>query len=156
MIAKDIHWSPAWATQFRALSPRAAEMKKRELATLKNPGLSYLPAYNLEAVEGYFAGFEKMTPERRGRWSGLQNDSGLRAPLRRRRRQDALRLRSRDAVAGLRCFTPNLNSLSTRVESAGGDTIGESQRRQGVGQRQRLRQRREGQSRRLGDRRAAT
>ena len=37
MIAKDIHWSPAWATQFRALSPRAAEMKKRELATLKNP-----------------------------------------------------------------------------------------------------------------------
>lgn len=65
MIAKDIHWSPAWATQFRALSPRAAELKKRELATLKNPGLSYLPAYNLESVEGYFAGFEKMTPERR-------------------------------------------------------------------------------------------
>ncbi len=65
MIAKDIHWSPAWATQFRALSPRAAEMKKRELATLKNPGLSYLPPYNLESVEGYFAGFDKMTPERR-------------------------------------------------------------------------------------------
>ena len=65
MVAKDIHWSPTWATQFRALSPRAAEMKKRELATLKNPGLSYLPSYNLEAVEGYFAGFDKMTPERR-------------------------------------------------------------------------------------------
>ena len=65
MVAKDIHWSPAWATQFRALSPRAAEMKKRELAMLKNPRLSYLPPYNLEAVEGYFAGFEKMTPERR-------------------------------------------------------------------------------------------
>jgi imidazolonepropionase-like amidohydrolase len=65
MIAKDVHWSPAWATQFRALSPRAAEMKKRELAFLKNPRLSYLPPYNLEAVEGYFAGFEKMTPERR-------------------------------------------------------------------------------------------
>ena len=65
MIAKDIHWSPAWATQFRALSPRAAEMKKRELATLKIPNLAYLPAYNLEAVESYFAGFEKMTPERR-------------------------------------------------------------------------------------------
>ena len=65
MVAKDIHWSPAWATQFRALSPRAAEMKKRELATLKNPRLSYLPPYNLEAVESYFAGFEKMTPERR-------------------------------------------------------------------------------------------
>jgi len=65
MVAKDIHWSPAWATQFRALSPRAAEMKKRELAMLKNPRLSYLPPYNLEAVEAYFAGFEKMTPERR-------------------------------------------------------------------------------------------
>jgi imidazolonepropionase-like amidohydrolase len=65
MVGKDIHWSPAWATQFRALSPRAAEMKKRELAMLKNPRLSYLPPYNLEAVEGYFAGFEKMTPERR-------------------------------------------------------------------------------------------
>jgi hypothetical protein len=65
MVAKDIHWSPAWATQFRALSPRAAEMKKRELAMLKNPRLSYLPPYNLESVEGYFAGFEKMNPERR-------------------------------------------------------------------------------------------
>lgn len=65
MLAKDIHWSPAWATQFRGLSPRAPEMKKRELAILKNPRLSYLPAYNLEAVEGYFAGYEKMTPERR-------------------------------------------------------------------------------------------
>jgi Amidohydrolase family/IPT/TIG domain len=65
MVAKDVHWSPAWATQFRALSPRAAEMKKRELAMLKNPRLSYVPPYNLEAVEGYFAGFEKMTPERR-------------------------------------------------------------------------------------------
>src|SRR5262245_10449421 len=65
MVAKDVHWSPAWATQFRALSPRAAEMKKRELAMLKNPRLSYLPPYNLEAVEGYFAGFDKMTPERR-------------------------------------------------------------------------------------------
>ena len=65
MVAKDVHWSPAWATQFRALSPRAAEMKRREIATLKDPRLSYLPAYNLEAVEGYFAGFEKMAPERR-------------------------------------------------------------------------------------------
>jgi len=65
MIAKDIHWSPARATQFRALSPRAAAMKTREIATLKNPRLSYLPPYNLESVQGYFAGFEKMTPERR-------------------------------------------------------------------------------------------
>ncbi len=65
MVEKDVHWSPAWATQFRALSPRAPEMKKRELAMLKNPRLRYLPAYNLESVEGYFAGFEKMAPEKR-------------------------------------------------------------------------------------------
>jgi imidazolonepropionase-like amidohydrolase len=65
MIEKDVHWSPAWGTQFRALSPRAAEMKKRELAIVKNPGLSYLPAYNAESIEGYFAGFEKMAPEKR-------------------------------------------------------------------------------------------
>ena len=43
MVTKDVHWSPAWATQFRALSPRAADMKKRELAILKNPALE-LPA----------------------------------------------------------------------------------------------------------------
>ena len=65
MIGKDIHFSPAWATQFRGLSPRAAVMKKRELAMLRNPRLSYLPPYNLEAVEGYFAGYEKMAAERR-------------------------------------------------------------------------------------------
>jgi imidazolonepropionase-like amidohydrolase len=65
MVEKDVHWSPAWATQFRALSPRAPEMKKRELAMLKNPRLRYLPAYNIESVEGYFGGFEKMTPEKR-------------------------------------------------------------------------------------------
>ena len=65
LVSKDVHWSPAWATQFRALSPRAPEMKKRELAALKDPRLRYLPAYNVEAVEGYFAGFDKMTPERR-------------------------------------------------------------------------------------------
>jgi imidazolonepropionase-like amidohydrolase len=65
MFEKDVHWSPAWGTQFRALSPRAAEMKRRELAVLKNPQLSYLPAYNVESVEGYFAGFEKMPPEKR-------------------------------------------------------------------------------------------
>ena len=64
MFEKDVHWSPAWGTQFRALSPRAAEMKRRELAVLKNPRLSYLPAYNVESVEGYFAGFEKMPPEK--------------------------------------------------------------------------------------------
>ena len=65
MVEKDVHWSPAWGTQFRALSPRAGEMKKRELALLKNPRLSYLPAYNTESVEGYFAGFEKMPSEKR-------------------------------------------------------------------------------------------
>jgi hypothetical protein len=65
MIEKGVHWSPAWGTQFRALSPRAAEMKKRELAIVKNPALRYLPAYNAESIEGYFANFEKMPAEKR-------------------------------------------------------------------------------------------
>jgi imidazolonepropionase-like amidohydrolase len=65
MVDKDVHWSPAWGTQFRALSPRAAVMKKRELALLRDPRLGYLPAYNLESVEGYFAGFERWTTEKR-------------------------------------------------------------------------------------------
>jgi imidazolonepropionase-like amidohydrolase len=65
MVEKDVHWSPAWGTQFRGLSPRAQDMRKRELALLKEPGLRYLPAYNIEAVEGYFAGYDKMAPERR-------------------------------------------------------------------------------------------
>lgn len=65
MVDKGVHWSPAWATQFRALSPRAAEMKKREIALLKDPRLRYLPPYNLEVVEGYFAAYEKASPEKR-------------------------------------------------------------------------------------------
>jgi imidazolonepropionase-like amidohydrolase len=65
MIEKGVHWSPAWGTQFRALSPRAAEMKKRELAIVKNPALRYLPAYNAESIEGYFANFEKLPAEKR-------------------------------------------------------------------------------------------
>jgi hypothetical protein len=40
-------------------------MKKRELALLRDPRLDYLPAYNVESVEGYFAGFERMTTEKR-------------------------------------------------------------------------------------------
>jgi len=65
MIEKNVHWSPTWATWFRPLSTYAGEMKRRELALLKNPQLSYLPAYILKDTESFFAKYEKMAPEKR-------------------------------------------------------------------------------------------
>ena len=65
MVDKNVHWSTTWATWFRPLSTYANDMKKRELALLKNPQLKYLPAYILKDTEGFFAKYEKMTPEKR-------------------------------------------------------------------------------------------
>ena len=65
MIDKSVHWSPTWATWFRPLSTYADEMKRRELALLKNPQLKYLPAYILKDTESFFAKYEKMAPEKR-------------------------------------------------------------------------------------------
>ncbi|HXF76667.1 MAG TPA: amidohydrolase family protein [Methylomirabilota bacterium] len=65
MIEKNVHWSPTWATWFRPLSIHAEEMKRRELALLKNPQLKYLPAYILKDTESFFAKYEKMAPEKR-------------------------------------------------------------------------------------------
>jgi imidazolonepropionase-like amidohydrolase len=65
MVDKKIHWSPTWATWFRPLSTHADEMKRRELALLRNPQLSYLPSYILKDTETFFAKYDKMTPEKR-------------------------------------------------------------------------------------------
>jgi imidazolonepropionase-like amidohydrolase len=65
MIEKNVHWSTTWATWFRPLSTYAGEMKRRELALLKNPQLKYLPAYILKDTESFFAKYEKMAPEKR-------------------------------------------------------------------------------------------
>jgi len=65
MIDKNVHWSTTWATWFRPLSSHAAEMKKRELALLRNPQLKYLPPYILKDTESFFAKYEKMAPEKR-------------------------------------------------------------------------------------------
>jgi imidazolonepropionase-like amidohydrolase len=65
MVAKNIHWSPTWGTTFRALSPRAQQMKQQELTLLKDPGLRYLPSYILKASEQHFAYFESASPEKR-------------------------------------------------------------------------------------------
>jgi Amidohydrolase family len=65
MIEKNVHWSPTWATWFRPLSASADEMKRRELALLKNPQLKYLPSYILKDTETFFAKYEKMAPEKR-------------------------------------------------------------------------------------------
>ena len=153
MVAKDIHWSPTWATQFRALSPRAAEMKKRELATLKIPNLAYLPAYNLEAVDGYFAGFEKMTPERR---APVEAAYKMVQDFARRYVAAGGKIHSGSDPGTLLPAYGSARRARTRhrrrLEPAGGDPIGQPQRRPSLGQRQRLWQRRERQSRRSGDR----
>lgn len=65
MVDKNVHWSPTWATWFRPLSTYAEDMKRRELALLKNPQLSYLPSYILKDTESFFAKYEKMAPEKR-------------------------------------------------------------------------------------------
>jgi imidazolonepropionase-like amidohydrolase len=65
MVAKNIHWSPTWGTTFRALSPRAQQIKQQELTLLKDPGLRYLPSYILKASEQHFAYFESASPEKR-------------------------------------------------------------------------------------------
>jgi imidazolonepropionase-like amidohydrolase len=65
MVEKKVHWSPTWATWFRALSPRASEMKKREIALLKDPRLRYLPLYILRDTEGFFAMYENASSDKR-------------------------------------------------------------------------------------------
>jgi imidazolonepropionase-like amidohydrolase len=64
MISKNVHWSPTWGTTFRALSPRAAQMKEQEMALLKDPNLRYLPSYILKASEEHFAYFDHASPEK--------------------------------------------------------------------------------------------
>ncbi len=64
MVEKNVHWSPTWATWFRPLSPRAQEMKRRELQLLKNPDLRYLPSYILKDTESFFAKYENAAAEK--------------------------------------------------------------------------------------------
>ena len=68
MVEKNVHWSPTWATWFRGLSPRAAAMKQREIAHLKDPRLRYLPGYILKSVERHFAMYENATAEKRAQY----------------------------------------------------------------------------------------
>jgi len=65
LVEKNVHWSPTWATWFRGLSPRAAEMKKREMSLLKDPRLAYLPGFILKSTEQHFAMYETASPEKR-------------------------------------------------------------------------------------------
>jgi hypothetical protein len=66
LVAKNIHWSPTWGTTFRALSPRAQQLKQQEFTLLKNPDLRYLPGYIRKASEEHFAYFESASPDKRG------------------------------------------------------------------------------------------
>lgn len=65
MVDKKVHWSPTWATWLRPLSVHAEDMKRRELALLRNPSLKYLPGYILKDTESFFAKYEKMAAEKR-------------------------------------------------------------------------------------------
>lgn len=65
MVEKRVHWSPTWATWFRPLAKNAQDMKRRELALLKDPKLRYLPAYILKDTESFFAKYESAAPEKR-------------------------------------------------------------------------------------------
>jgi imidazolonepropionase-like amidohydrolase len=69
MVGKNVHWSPTWATWFRPLSPRAQEMKRREIALLKDPKLKYLPPYILKDTESFFAKYENAATEKRSQLS---------------------------------------------------------------------------------------
>ncbi len=70
MVEKDVHWSPTWATWFRGLSPKAPQMKQREIALLKDPRLRYLPPYILKGVEQHFAMYETASVEKRAQYLG--------------------------------------------------------------------------------------
>lgn len=65
MVEKNVHWSPTWATWFRPLSKHAQEMKRREVALLKDPRLRYLPSYILRDTESFFAKYENASAEKR-------------------------------------------------------------------------------------------
>jgi imidazolonepropionase-like amidohydrolase len=65
MVEKRVHWSPTWATWFRPLAKNGREMKRRELALLKDPRLGYLPSYILKDTESFFAKYESAAPEKR-------------------------------------------------------------------------------------------
>ncbi len=73
MVAKNIHWSPTWGTTFRALSPRASQMKEQERTLLDDPNLRYLPAYIRKESKAHFAYFDNASSEKRAQLlSGLR------------------------------------------------------------------------------------
>ena len=67
MVAKNVHWSPTWGTTFRALSPRAQQLRDQELAVLKDPNARYLPGYIRKASDEHFSYFENASAEKRAR-----------------------------------------------------------------------------------------
>ena len=63
MIERNIHWGPTIATTWRALTPKRARHKERELDFLKQPGLTYIPSYFRANVEAHFNAIEKITDQ---------------------------------------------------------------------------------------------
>ncbi|HSE85550.1 MAG TPA: amidohydrolase family protein [Candidatus Binatia bacterium] len=63
MVERNIHWGPTIATTWRALTPKRARHKDRELSFLKEPGLVYIPSYFRANVESHFNAIEKITDQ---------------------------------------------------------------------------------------------
>ena len=63
MVERNIHWGPTIATTWRALTPKRARHKERELNFLKQPGLTYIPSYFRANVEAHFDAIEKITDQ---------------------------------------------------------------------------------------------
>ena len=126
MIAKDIHFSPAWATQFRALSPRAVGDEETRIGDAEDSQPSLFAGVQSGSGRELLRRLRKDDAgTARAVGSGLQNGPGLRAPLRRRRRQDTFRVGSGHALAGVWPARRTGTRHRRRLESAGGDPIGQ-------------------------------
>ena len=136
-----------------AVDAMPREMKQRELALLRNPQLKYLPAYILKDTESFFAKYEKMAPEKRNEvLSGYK----MLQDFVRRFVEAGGKIHSgsdpNHVVPGYAVHAELADAGRSRPHTAAGDSNREHQRRAGMGQRKRLWQRRERQSRGCGDR----
>ena len=149
MIEKNVHWSTTWATWFRPLSTHAAEMKQRELALLEKSATQIFAGVYSQRHRKLFCQVRKDGAGKAQRSCvGLQDAAGFRAPFCQGGRQDSFGLRSQPRRARLRRARRAGDARRSRPHAAAGDFNREHQRGAGVGQGQRVWQRRERQSRR--------
>ena len=64
LVENNIHWSPSWSTWFRPYSPRAEEMKARELALILDPRFG-VDREQFQAVQALFTDYENLPADRK-------------------------------------------------------------------------------------------